>query len=325
MTDLSSPSRNSQTRKSELLFSGSNTKHSAVDDCKILSSWVGKDCCLWERIHCDSLTGTIDSLNLRGDYYDGGDNCLVGNEVNSSLVELRHLKYLDLSGNHFLGIRILEFIGSFNQLRYLNLSGFQGIIHPHIGNLSNLKVLDLSSNFNLVSNDMSWTFGLPSLEHLDLSWVDLGGAMNMDMVLHYLPLLKELSLYKCGLSNVDLGSSLNSSRILANMKHLDLGFNSFKNPLPRFFRNMTSLEFLDLSKFNLSLSWNFASLINMISSSLSELNLSRCGLHNTHLSSTHFNISTLSNIQYLDLSQNSIEDIFPSVFSNMSSLKVLYL
>ncbi|XP_023750749.2 receptor-like protein EIX1 [Lactuca sativa] len=294
----------------------------------MLSSWVGEDCFLWERIHCDSLTGTVDSLNLRGDYYFGGegDKYLVGKEVNSSLAELRHLKYLDLSWNDLRGSRIPKFIGSFKQLRYLNLSyaGFQGIIPPHIGNLSNLKVLDLSSNYNLTSDDMSWTFGLPSLEHLDLSWVDLGGAKNMDMVLYNLLSLKELSLRGCGLSNVHLGPFLNSSRILANIKHLDLGLNSLKTSLPGFFRNMTSLAFLDLSKFNLSLAWNFANLLNMIPSLL-ELHLSLCGLDKTFLSSAHFNISMLSNIQHLDLSWNSIEGIIPSVFSNMSSLRVLDL
>nr|KAJ0190587.1 hypothetical protein LSAT_V11C800444510 [Lactuca sativa] len=174
-------------------------KGSVKDASGMLSSWVGNDCCQWERIQCDSLTGTVESLQLGGDHYWGGADYLVSNEVNSSLAELRHLKYLDLSGNNFHGNRIPEFIGSFKQLSYLDLSGS-----------------------------------------------------------------------------------------------------------------------------SLSLSFNFVNLINMLPS-LSELHLSGCGLDKTFLSSPHLNISTLSNIRHLDLSSNSIEGIIPAFFTNMSSLKVLYL
>ncbi|KAL7581928.1 hypothetical protein Lser_V15G37573 [Lactuca serriola] len=303
-----------------------NFKHS-VDDYSgmLLSSWVGNECCLWEGIQCDGVTGNVQRLHLKAhDYY-----YITTNKVSSSLAELRHLKYLDLSGNDFQRSRIPEFIGSLKHLSYLNLSyaNFDGIIPPHIGNLSNLKVLDLSSyyfeNF-LKADDMAWAFGLSSLELLYLSYVDLSGAQNWDMMLHMIPSLKELSLSHCRLSNVNLGPFLNSSRILPNIKHLDLGYNSFKGPLPFLLQNMTSLTFLSLSGFNLSLAWNFPNLLSMIPS-LSELHLSVCGLHNTHLSSPHLNYSTLSNIQHLDLSNNPLGGIFPSFLTNMSSLEVLDL
>ncbi|KAL7587920.1 hypothetical protein Lser_V15G37589 [Lactuca serriola] len=302
-----------------------NFKHSIVkDDSGMMSSWVGNECCLWEGIQCDGVTGNVQRLHLKGDYFY---DYLVGKKVSSSLAELRHLKYLDLSGNDFQGSRIPEFIGSLKHLSYLSLSyaNFDGIIPPHIGNLSNLKVLDLSSNYNeLKADDMAWAFGLLSLELLNLSYVDLSGAQNWDMMLHMIPSLKELSLSHCRLSNVNLGPFLNSSRILPNIKHLDLGYNSFKGPLPGLLQNMTSLTFLSLSGFNHSLAWNFPKLLSMIPS-LSELHLSGCGLDKTHLSSPHLNYSTLSNIQHLDLSDNPLGSIFPSVLTNMSSLEVLDL
>ncbi|XP_023762042.1 receptor-like protein EIX1 [Lactuca sativa] len=299
-----------------------NFKLSVKYDSGILSSWVGNECCLWEGIQCDAVTGNVQRLHLKANYY----YYISANMVNSSLAELRHLKYINLSGNRFHGSRIPEFIGSLKQLRYLNLSdaGFEGIIPPHIGNLSNLKVLDLSSNhYKLKADDMAWAFGLSSLELLNLSEVDLSGAQNWDMMLHMIPSLRELSLSHCRLSNVNLGPFLNSSRILPNIKHLDLGYNSFKGPLP-VLQNMTSLTFLSLSGFNHSLTWNFPNLLSIIPS-LSELHLSGCGLHGTHLSSPHLNFSTLSNIQRLDLSDNPLGGIFPSFLTNMSSLEVLDL
>ncbi|KAL7587330.1 hypothetical protein Lser_V15G37585 [Lactuca serriola] len=290
----------------------------------MLSSWVGNECCMWEGIQCDGVTGNVQRLKLNADsYYD----FFPRNKVSSSLAELRHLKYLDLSGNgFFLGSQIPEFIGSLKQLTYLNLfdAGFEGIIPPQIGNLSNLKVLNLGSNF-LKADEMALISRLPSLELLDLSSVDLSGAQNWDQtLLHMTPLLKELSLSNCRLSNVELGVFLNLSRILPNIKHLDLGFNSFEGPLPTFFQNMTSLTFLDLSGFNLSLAWNFPDLLSMIPS-LSELHLFDCGLDRTHLSSPRLNFSKLDNIQHLDLGFNPLGGIFLSFLTNMSSLRVLDL
>ncbi|GKD20621.1 leucine-rich repeat protein [Tanacetum coccineum] len=127
----------------------------------MLSSWVGNDCCKWERVHCDKVTGKVDSLHLRG-RYDG-------------------IEYL--IGNDFRGSRIPEFIGSFKQLSYLNLSNaFSGIIPPRIGNLSNLVVLDLKTI----------TDPEPSLKSLDLSFVNLSKAQNRDMVFYMMPSLVKL-------------------------------------------------------------------------------------------------------------------------------------
>ncbi|KAK9063944.1 hypothetical protein SSX86_017816 [Deinandra increscens subsp. villosa] len=318
-------------------------KHSVKDDFNVLSSWVGTDCCSWKGVRCDEATGTVVSLRLRGsnkesqmyNYFED-DHYLVSDKLNANLAELRHLKHLDLSGNDFQGSRIPEFIGTLKQLRYLNLSHarFIGIIPHHIGNLSNLKVLDLSSynqyhfdgvgSYDLMINDMAWFSCLSSLEHLGLSGIGFLQAKNMEMVLYMIPSLTYLSLRDCGLSNFHLGPHLNSSKILPNIKHLDLSFNNFEGRLPRFLQNMTSLTFLDLSSYNLSLAWNSVNVLNMIPS-ISELHLCACGLHNSHFSPTYLNLSLHSNIKYLDLEENSIGGRFPSELMNITSLTVLDL
>ncbi|PWA53672.1 leucine-rich repeat protein [Artemisia annua] len=309
-------------------------KYSVRDVADMLSSWVGNDCCQWERVHCNKVTGKVDSLHLRGSAGEIFGNifvlseCLVGNEVSSSLRHLRNLKFLDLSANDFRGSRIPEFIGSFKQLSYLNLSNahFSGVIPPHIGNISSLKVLDLGSegpysDDTLMSDDMSWISGLSLLKYLDLSHVDLSKAQNRGMVFYLMPSLEMLSLSGCGLTNADLGTLSNLSTTLANMKHLDLGYNHFKGQFPGFFQNITSLEFLDLSYFDFSLSTNFLSTIHYFP----KMRLSGCGLHNMHLSPNHLNFTTISIIQHLDLSGNRIEGRYPSALTNMSSLLSLDL
>lgn len=230
-------------------------KHTLTDDFQMLSSWVGNECCQWKRVYYDGSSGNVIGLDLRanrseftfpfpmymirdGIIYNGGlENYLAGDDLDSSLAELRHLKYLDLSGNDFRGSQIPEFIGSLDKLSYPNLSNacFSGVIPHNIGNLSNLKVLDLSEeSSNLIADDMVWVSGLLSLEHLKLNRVRLSGVRNIEMVFYMIPSLIELVVRECGLSNVGLRTHLNVSRTLPNIKHLDLGWNEFEGGFPSF-------------------------------------------------------------------------------------------
>ncbi|XP_076941341.1 receptor-like protein EIX2 [Bidens hawaiensis] len=305
-------------------------KHSVIDDNNMLSSWVENDCCQWERVTCDGVTGSVKSLHLGAVIGLSSYEYLVSKELDTSLGGLRRLKYLDLSGNDFQGSRIPRFIGSLKQLAYLNLSNayFSGIIPHHLGNLSNLKFLDLSSSskgnpHELMADDLSWISGLSSLEHLDMSTVKLSRAKNLDMVLYMTPSLKALSLSFCDLSNANLGHVHNLSTSLSNIKYLDLSINSFKGQLPQFFQNMTSLQFLDLSSFAFSPAWNFANYISTVPSLL-ELLLSDCKIKETHLSHTINNFTTLSNIQYLDLSDNELTGPIPTFPGKLIELSLKF-
>nr|KAJ0189340.1 hypothetical protein LSAT_V11C800409960 [Lactuca sativa] len=191
-----------------------NFKHSIQDPFEMLSSWVGNECCMWEGIQCDGVTGNVQRLKLNADsYYD----FFTRNKVSSSLAELRHLKYLDLSGNgFFLGSQIPEFIGSFKQLTYLNLfdAGFEGIIPPQIGNLSNLKMFDCGLDRTHLSSPRLNFSTLSNIQHLDLSYNPLGGI--------FLSFLTNMSsLRVLDLSDTMLNSSLPIMPKLLEL-HLDI-------------------------------------------------------------------------------------------------------
>ncbi|XP_021832955.1 leucine-rich repeat receptor-like protein CLAVATA2 [Prunus avium] len=107
-------------------------KEDLTDPSRRLSSWVGHDCCQWERISCNNCTGHVAKIDLRNTYphstadekwddMEYEQSCL-GGKINSSLLSLKHLYYLDLSWNNFEGIHIPKFFGELKTLRYLNIS-----------------------------------------------------------------------------------------------------------------------------------------------------------------------------------------------------------
>ena len=91
---------------------------------------------------------------------------MFGGKINPSLLDLKHLIYLDLNYNDFNYTPIPKFHGSMGSLRYLNLSNarFGGLIPRQLGNLSNLQYLNLGdSNYynDLYVENLQWLSGLP--------------------------------------------------------------------------------------------------------------------------------------------------------------------
>ncbi|GLT34933.1 hypothetical protein SLA2020_094210 [Shorea laevis] len=187
-------------------------KQDMVDPAARLASWVAddEDCCKWKGIVCDNVTSHVLELCLRTptvnyglapiDQFVANVRSKLGGKISPSLLNLKHLRYLEFSNNNFSGIHIPKFFGSLTSLRLLNLSysRFVGEVPHHLGNLSNLKYLNLSYNFDLHVENFHWLSGFSSLQYLDMSYVNLSKASNLFPMVNTLPSLVELYLTLCG-------------------------------------------------------------------------------------------------------------------------------
>ncbi|KAF7147959.1 hypothetical protein RHSIM_Rhsim03G0025800 [Rhododendron simsii] len=322
-------------------------KRSLTDTTRRLSSWTGEDCCNWEGIQCDGNTSHVVKLDLKD---------LEANEVYPSLLELKYLEHLDLSRNDFHNIPIPIFLGSMTSLRYLNLSnsGFSGRVPHHLGNVSNLMVLDLNciNTESLTIDDFRWVFRLSSLQYLDASGMNLSRALNLGVMLNMIPSLTELRLSRCELhSTLFLASHFYLNSTASNIRTLDLSMNSLAGEFPKFIENLTALRVLDLSFNHLNSSFplyleNFKSLehLNLGDNSfngdvvgLSRLLLTQCTLKSLDITNNRFkgqmsrsygNLSgcAMYNLEMLILSDNPfISGNLPDWLGQFKRLKYLDL
>ncbi|EOY13856.1 Receptor like protein 6 [Theobroma cacao] len=143
-TQLCSHDQSAALIQFKALFSINKT---ASKDCEIRSypktnSWKESiDCCLWDGVSCDNITGQVISLDLSCSWLSGAL------PSNSSLFLLSHLQRLDLSFNDFKKSKISSKFGLFASLTHLDLSRswFSGRVPYEISYLSKLVSLDLSS------------------------------------------------------------------------------------------------------------------------------------------------------------------------------------
>ncbi|WCJ21807.1 disease resistance family protein / LRR family protein [Euphorbia peplus] len=343
-------------------------KNGLSDPSARLSSWVGDDCCRWTGIECNNQTGNVVKLDLRNpfhftslDVYELSEKQLedyrglcLGGELNSSLLNLKYLSYLDLSLNNFEGIEIPEFLGLFRNLRYLNLSysSFSGNVPPRIGDLLDLQYLDLNGNSytlfgvsGLYVDNPEWLSGLSSLKYLDLGSIQINSSEGVWLnAVNKMPSLQELHLHECELSDILVTLPfVNFTSLLV----LDLSKNSFNSSVPEWLFNLTSLVKLDLSlnSFSGLISSGFSNL-----ASLQDLDLSLNGYIGGQLLASSFgNLCILKNLKLaknefhgqisdllrgfsvcsspklvsFELNSNQFNGELPDLFGNLQNLRVL--
>nr|GLL43380.1 leucine-rich repeat receptor protein kinase EMS1-like [Ipomoea trifida] len=278
------------------------------EESKFPGNWVDRaDCCTeWEGVVCDNVTGHVIELHLS----TFEDNLLRG-KLSSCLLEVKQLRYLDLSGLNFSESHIPNFIGSFVNLQYIDLSltWFEGIIPHQLGNLSHLHTLRLGDN-DLKADSLDWLSSLSNLKVLDLSSANLSMVHNWAEVINMLPSLRELHLTGCDISKLSHPLGHNKS----SLQVLDLANNEFNTVIFRWIFNLDSLISLQLYGCGFLTPfpddpWNLTS--------LETLDISVNQFHG-HLPSGVWNLTSLSD---LDLSSNMFTGEIPKPIGKLNKLQ----
>uniref|UniRef100_A0A7N0T0Z8 Protein kinase domain-containing protein n=1 Tax=Kalanchoe fedtschenkoi TaxID=63787 RepID=A0A7N0T0Z8_KALFE len=295
--------------------------------------------------------GTLKNLSLAGNNFSGA--------IPESISELGSIQSIDLSRNSMSG-PLPSSLTKLTSLLYLNLSynAFVKEIPKGFDLLTNLAVLDLNNNMLVGDLDVQYLL-LSSAVHVDFSGNMLVSSRSMQQ--KFLPGISATIKY-LNLSHNQLTGSLVSSseaQLFGNLKVLDLSYNQLSGELPGF-NFVYDLEVLKLSnnKFTgffpnvllkgdaltlteLDLSGNNLSgpITYITSSTLHNVNLSSNSLTGElpiltgsctvlDLSNNQFqgNLSRLAkwaNIEFLDLSRNSITGPIPEVTSQFLRLSYL--
>ncbi|XVE52837.1 hypothetical protein DITRI_Ditri02bG0156300 [Diplodiscus trichospermus] len=289
------------------------------------NSWKeGTDCCLWDGVSCDKITGHVISVDLSCSWLSGTL------PSNSTLFLLSHLQRLDLSFNDFRKSQISSSFGRFASLTHLHLSesSFSGPVPYEISHLSKLVSLHL---FTHSASDIS---GFPEYEGslklekstltgivqnltkvreiifdgIDMSLADPNSFQNLSYA------ITTLSLTYCDLRGKFPDNILN----LQNLKTLSLDFNpSLIGQFPK--SNWTSpLELLDTSMTSF-----FGELPESIGNlkSLRGLGFVSCNLSGSVPNS----LGTLSQLTFLFLPYNNFSGKIPSSLTNLTQLRLLQM
>ncbi|XP_015059994.1 receptor-like protein 7 [Solanum pennellii] len=289
----------------------SNLKY--VDIPKTKSWNENRDCCSWDGVTCDMLTGHVIGLDLSCSLLDGTIH------PNSSLFQLHHLRTLNLAYNNFHSSLVSQNIGRLANLRHLNLSHsfFEGEIPTEISYLSNLVSLDLSSIlvYGLQLDETTFETMLQNLTNLEvvsLSAINISSPIPVN--------ISSSSLRYLDLESTNLQGVITESFFLVpELENLKLGGNNLlKGVLPKIHPSNNTLLELDISKTGIS--GELPDIIGTFSS-LNRLDMYGCQFSGSIPDS----IGNITQIRYLDFSYNHLTGHIPSTISKLKHLTILGL
>ncbi|XP_059275213.1 receptor-like protein 9DC1 [Lycium ferocissimum] len=219
---------------------------------KTLSWNRSTNCCTWDGVTCDRVTGQITGLDLICSQLHGTI------DSNSSLFKISHLQKLNLAYNDFSPSQISSKFGLFPRLTHLTLSrlGFLGRIPSQLLNLSKLISLDLSIGLEeLRFGPHTFKMFLQNLIQLRELYLTstyisssllLSGRYFSRTIPKSIGNLIQLNNLRL-LSNNFNGSLLSTISNLVQLVEFDISSNNLTGDIPNIFSNFTKLKSLSLS------------------------------------------------------------------------------